>query len=409
MLKSNNSASPARGILLSLFLVLIAPLFISEDLPAGEKKHTFTIKHINKKEYISHYDLVKKFGIESSFDIVSRKGKIYHKKHHAVFRNGYSYMLVDGMLEKSEYPVIRSNGEIFFPLFLGKELIKAFYPNTRIQKKRRTLVVEFKKAIKPSSANISRRKRDRKQYSGSSKDKISFIIIDPGHGGKDPGAIGKGGLKEKVITIKIARYLEQSLKRKLKGVPIRLTRRSDRFVELAKRTEYANKYLKKNRNGIFISIHVNASISKKISGYETYFLSQNPTNEDARNTAALENNVVILEDKSKGGKGYGDVDYIEAMMLTTQIQKESSLLANSIQKGMSKKVRKFKSRGVRKADFFVLRGSLMPAALVEVGFITNKKEVAYLKKRAYQKKVAEGVASGVISFIKKYNKMIAGR
>jgi len=159
-----------------------------------------------------------------------------------------------------------------------------------------------------------------------------------------------------------------------------------------------------------LSIHVNASISNKISGYETYFLSQNPTNDDARNTAALENNVIVLEEKSgRSKKRYDDVDYIEAMMLTTQIQKESSLLALSVQRGMSKSNRIFKSRGVRKADFFVLRGVLMPAVLVEVGFITNMKESKYLQSRSHQMKIAEGIADGVSEFIKKYNRMIQNK
>ena len=99
-----------------------------------------------------------------------------------------------------------------------------------------------------------------------------------------------------------------------------------------KRTEIANGLLKEKQNGIFISIHVNAHLSKRISGFETYFLSQNPTNEEARNTAALENNVIVLENKIGSKKHYGDIDYIEAMMLTTQILKESSMLANSIQR-----------------------------------------------------------------------------
>jgi N-acetylmuramoyl-L-alanine amidase len=197
------------------------------------------------------------------------------------------------------------------------------------------------------------------------------------------------------------------LKEKFKNIRVRLTRRSDKFIELSTRTDIANGMLKKNENGIFLSIHVNASISKKISGYETFFLSQNPTNEEARNTAALENNVVVLEEKSgKGKKKYEDIDYIEATMLTTQIQKESSLLARSIQKGMSRNNKNFKSRGIKKADFFVLRGVLIPAALVEVGFITNKRNAQYLNKSQHQKIIARGIMEGIQIFLKRYNKLL---
>ncbi|HOP62089.1 MAG TPA: N-acetylmuramoyl-L-alanine amidase, partial [Spirochaetota bacterium] len=123
-------------------------------------------------------------------------------------------------------------------------------------------------------------------------------------------------------------------------------------------------------------------------------------------TATLENNVIVLENNGKKKKKYDDLDYIEAMMLTTQIQKESSLLAESIQKQLDLKISEFKSRGVHKADFYVLRGALMPAVLVEIGFITHKKESQYLKKDIYQEKIAQGVSEGVLNFINKYNKMI---
>jgi N-acetylmuramoyl-L-alanine amidase len=151
---------------------------------------------------------------------------------------------------------------------------------------------------------------------------------------------------------------------------------------------------------------VNASITSKVSGYETFFLSQNPSNEDARSTAALENNVIVLENTPGKKSSYNDVDYIEAMMITTQIQKESSALADSIQRGMTKKNRAFSSRGVKKADFFVLRGVLMPAALVEIGYISNAREAKYLTTKSHQEAIAEGIAEGVKSFISRYHRLI---
>ena len=190
------------------------------------------------------------------------------------------------------------------------------------------------------------------------------------------------------------------------NIKIKPTRTTDKFIELSERAEIANRELKKGINGAFVSIHVNASVSNKISGFETYILSQNPTNEEARKTAALENNVVILENQKSGGKKYDDIDYIEALMMTTQIQRESLLLANSIQNNLSKKIKEFKSRGVNKADFFVLRGVLMPAVLVEVGFITHPEEIKFLQKDDYQDKLAAGIVDGIIAFINQHNKLI---
>ena len=212
---------------------------------------------------------------------------------------------------------------------------------------------------KKSPANVNNNTAKIHGNRKNARDRISFIVIDAGHGGRDPGAIGFGSMKEKIITLQIARYMGSSLKKKIKNVTIKQTRRDDRFIELSRRTEIANRMLKKHENGIFVSIHVNASLSPKISGFESYFLSQNPTNEDARNTAALENNVVILEDTGKkGGKKYGDIDYIEAMMITTQIQKESSILAGSVQKGMACGRRIFTCFGVSLCPRFWLRSVL---------------------------------------------------
>ena len=122
-----------------------------------------------------------------------------------------------------------------------------------------------------SSAPVTVARRDRepeKSYILERSERISFVVIDAGHGGKDPGAIGAGKLKEKHIVLKIARSLERELRHKLRNIRIYMTRRSDRFIELSKRTDIANRYLRKGKNGIFISIHANASISKRISGFE---------------------------------------------------------------------------------------------------------------------------------------------
>ena len=352
---------------------------------------------INGKKYISLYDMQASFPFEASFDIILQRGKLYHKEHVAVYKIGHSYILADSMLVRGEYPVIRGNGEIFLPLYLAGKIIEAFYPELVITDKDSALIFRVRELSEKSSTEPA---------PPPSTDPIAFIIIDAGHGGKDPGAVGKGGLKEKNITLNVAKNLESSLKGKVKNVPVYLSRRTDIFLELHERTEFANKRLKKNINGIFVSIHVNASISPKISGFETYFLSQNPSNEEARNTAALENNVVIFEEKAGRKKKYGEIEYIEARMITTQIQKESSMLARAIQNAMSKNVKPFKSRGVRKADFYVLRGSLMPAVLVEIGFITNESESKLLNKPDYQKMLSDSISDGIVAFITEYNKMI---
>ncbi len=364
---------------------------------------------VNNKKYVSMNDLTNTLNIQNSFDIITGRGKLFSKGAVAVYQVDFSVMLINNKLIKTQYPVIRKNGEVLFPLDFSEKIIDELYPNrTLIQKENFIFLSEKSGSDGTRAKQIIKPNKDEKPKEiipPVAADKISFLIVDPGHGGKDPGAIGKGGIKEKRITLKLASYLQEYLKTKLKTVKVHSTRNTDKFVDLSKRTETANKMLKKNENGLFVSIHVNASILPGISGFETYFLSQNPSNEEARATAALENNVIILEENS-GRKKYNDVEHVEAIMLTTQIQKESASLANFIQKYLDKTVYESKSKGVKKADFFVLRDALMPAALVEVGYISNPKELKKLTETGYQKKIAKGIGDGIIQFIKEYNKNV---
>ena len=385
-------------------LIFIFLLISSSSISSNSKK--IQIITITNKEYISLFDFIKIFDVNNSFNIISQRGKIYYKNNVAVYQIGFSNLLINGILKKSEYPIKSYRGEILLPINLFKTIAKNFYPNIKIKKEEHSLYCQIKPEASPTKKIDSINKKTKKKITRkTTKDRIKFIVIDPGHGGKDPGAIGKGGVKEKWITLKVSKLLKKHLKKKLKNIKIFLTRKSDKFIELKKRIDFSNKLLKKSDNGIFVSIHTNASISKKISGFETYFLSQNPTNDEARTTAALENNVIVLENKPKKNK-FNDIDYIEALMITTQIQKESSMLSDCIQKEMDKKIWEFKSKGVKKADFFVLRGSMMPSVLVEIGFITNIKEGKYLQRNSYQKKISRGIGDGIIKFITNYNKML---
>lgn len=392
MLKSNRSIKSKRLIKLSL---LIIPAFFF--FTGAVSDNSLSIIEIKGNSYILLDELIRKYSIENSFDPVFQKGRLYYKSHYMVYKTGYSCSIIDNSLAGHDNPVLRWKGGIYIPVDLAETLLENFY-NRDVQEKNGKLAF-----VEDEQVEIQKPQKDKIP---SKKEKIGFIIIDAGHGGKDPGAVGKGGLKEKTITLQLAKKVETLLRKRQENIKLKTTRNSDRFIELAERAEIANRELKKNMNGLFISIHVNASISNRISGFETYFLSQNPTNEEARKTAALENNVVILENHGSGKKKYEDVDYIEALMMTTQIQKESSLLADSVQNSINKSISEFKSRGVHKADFFVLRGSLMPAVLVEVGFITHQKEIKYLKTDSYQDKLAEGIVEGIANFISKYNNMI---
>jgi N-acetylmuramoyl-L-alanine amidase len=219
---------------------------------------------------------------------------------------------------------------------------------------------------------------------------VKRIIIDPGHGGRDPGAIGGDGLKEKDVMLKLANLVAEKVRRELKCQAI-LTRSSDISLPLEKRTAIAN--IKKA--DLFISLHLNAHKYKKVRGVETYFLNI-ALDEDAMNLAAREN--------ATSRKNISDLQMIlNDLMLNTKIN-ESNRLAGFVQKGVVKelqrKYKKIRNRGVRQAPFYVLIGAEMPAVLVEVGYITNTMENRRFKGETYLKRAASGIVKGIDSYIK---------
>jgi len=388
-----------KRLLIFILIITAVNLSVSQEF---DRLPVIT-KH--SREYISLYDITKLTGIDNIFDVVNQKGKLFRKDHYAVYQIGYSVIIIDGKLYKSDYSITRYNGDVLIPTDLFLVISSVFLPEKNFIKQKDFIVSSTR--TKPAVPDVIIPEKEDPvviKDDKPGKEKITFIVIDAGHGGKDPGALGRGKIMEKTITLKLALGLEKYLRGKLPGKKIVLTRKSDVFIELGNRTEIANRLLKKNENGLFVSIHINASMFKEVNGYETYFLSQNPTNNEARATATLENNVTVFENKDS--RKYDDLDYIEALMINTQIQTESSHLAHIIQENMKKRMTSFPSKGVRKADFFVLRGVLMPAVLVEAGYISNPKEAKMLLTDQYQKKIIESVGTGIVQFINDYNTII---
>ena len=376
--------------------LIIALLLI--PLSAITKDRTIPVRTIGENAYVPLYDIVTIMNLSQTYDPVARRGKLMYREHQAVYLEDCARMIIDGQLFTANCPVVRKDEEIFIPEELFNDVMSAFFEEANFEKENSGYVKK-----EPSRDQIRKtpaKKKTPASYAAATAEKIAFVIIDAGHGGKDPGAVGKGKIYEKDITLSVALETGRRIQEKHPDIKVYYTRESDVFIELGGRTELANRKLTQDNGGLFVSIHVNASIVPKMSGYETYFLSQNPTNEEARSTAALENNVVVLENPGRR-KSYDDIEYIEALMLTTQIQKESRLLADKIQRSIGS-VKGSPSRGVKTADFFVLRGSLMPAALVEIGYITNRNEVKKLITPEYQNKIAGRIAEGVSSFISLY-------
>lgn len=237
---------------------------------------------------------------------------------------------------------------------------------------------------------------------------IEVIIIDAGHGGKDYGAIGVNELPEKEVTLNFALALSAELKKQLPKKTIELTRDKDIFLSLDERSRLANKYAgigtDETKNAMFISVHANASINKKARGFESYFLTADESSEYARSMATFENNVAIdFENKAHIYTNYSKSLYYR--MLIEQYQKESRLLAELITREVLKvKGTSERKKTIQSALFYVLKGSLMPAVLLEIGFITNPVDAKLMTDKKYKEDFTKSVAKGIITFINQFEK-----
>jgi len=214
-----------------------------------------------------------------------------------------------------------------------------------------------------------------------------LIVIDPGHGGEDPGAVGKYGTKEKDINLKISLLVKQKLIEE--GFNVLLTREEDVFIPLVKRTDFANK----NNADIFISIHCNASEKPSGTdyGFEVYFLSEKATDPDAVATERLENEVIKFE---KPTEELTKLQRILWSMIVNEFINESAKLCSIIGKEVTSRTKQ-NYRGVKQAGFYVLRGAQMPAVLVECGFISNPNEELKLAQTDFQNLIADGIVSAI--------------
>ena len=216
---------------------------------------------------------------------------------------------------------------------------------------------------------------------------VSRIVIDPGHGGHDPGTVAKG-LTEASLTLDVALRLEKLLQKEL-GIEVVLTRRSDVYIPLEERTAIANR----QNADLFLSIHANSSRNDAAKGIETYFLSF-ASSPEAEAIAARENSASEREMHQL-------TDIIKAISLNNKLD-ESRDLAKIVQESLVGTLRKtnkdVRSRGVKKAPFVVLIGAAMPSVLAEISFITNKQELQLLKTAAYKDKIAQALYTAVLRY-----------
>ncbi len=247
--------------------------------------------------------------------------------------------------------------------------------------------------LKPDEpAPASRKPASATERKPAAAKEARVVVIDAGHGGKDPGKIATNGLNEKNVTLTVALKLASLLRDR--GFEVHLTRTRDTLISLADRPHLANEWKKNRPATLFVSIHANSGV-RGAEGFETYFLSEART-EDERRVAELENSAVKYEEKSSRNK-MPELDMVLNGLRNDYYQRASNDFAEVVQREVAA-FHPGPNRGVKQAGFRVLVGALMPAVLVEIGFMSHPQEMHLLGTTSFQDKVAYGLARSISKF-----------
>lgn len=302
-------------------------------------------------------------------------------------------VVVDQVAYRLPHPVVPAPGEVLIPIAVTRVLSRA--------------VPEIAKLAPSPVVPPSAPDEEFGPLPGPDLDSlqavlsIDRIVIDAGHGGKDPGAVGHRGLKEKIITLGVARELERLVKQHPDLTAV-MTRSDDRFISLERRARIA----REASGDVFISLHCNASKRRAADGLEVYFLSEAKT-EAAAAVAARENAVIEYEENGETAE-LEEITGIRLTLLTSQFLIESQELAGSVRASIARSFDGISDRGVKQANFYVMRGTMgsMPSVLVEMGFITNPSEAKRMKTSRHQKNTAKAIYDGLIRFKRTHERQL---
>ena len=386
-------------LLISLYRIV--PLFFLLSITVANNQQSITVLGANNN-ILGKADILKKdqyylsvndFGsITGGGFFVNDKTKkivVYIDGLKIKLSQNIAFIVIDDKIYQMQSKLIKSNDEYYVPIddFFN---ILSVHGSNHHSIDYATMSISLNSKIKNTkeipAVNVDLTKEKNRW-------KLDTIIIDPGHGGKDPGAIGYRGTKEKDITLDVAKRLVKKIERNM-NINTILTRDEDIFIRLQDRTKLANS----NNGKLFISIHANSAEDRRANGFETYMIGMNK-NAAAVRTAARENAVLDLE----GGSATKLTD--EALIKVTIAQSGfangSEKFAALVQEEMNKRLQS-KDRGVKQAGFYVLAYASMPNVLIELGYLSNPAEEKKLKSSQYK----DALATSIYRAIEKYQETL---
>ncbi len=360
--------------------------------------------------------LARSEGLVTEFKPIERHFTAKGRDFSCSFVVGFPYLLANGKAIRLSVPTIFEDDAIWVPAHETMEIFaKAFSRKYSIDSLSGTLIAEKipEKKVAPVSnsvqakrdsvqANVSRQAKasgksavpqSKKAPAGSRE--VKNIVIDPGHGGKDPGAIGKFS-NEKDIVLSVAKLLEKELESR--GFRVKLTRNTDKFIQLSERPQIANRW-----NGdLFISLHCNSidgARRAKAKGFRIYVL-RDPESEEDRAIARRENKVASLYGDKNSKDELSPLDWLKIQARLEQYKQASYTFTEKLIQAYEGGKIPRQGSGAGGAGFMVLVGAFMPATLVELGFISNPEEERYMNSEKGQKDMARRIAIGVEEYRK---------
>jgi len=345
--------------ILVLVVCVLSCIFVLNGCQTVPTKDSLPMYSFNGVQYVPLVSLCNINDIAFKYDTFSRIAILSKNSHTVNVHVGDQTVLVDGVVQSLRNPVEIHKGTVVVPYSF------------------RTTVIDrvFKPQVQEEKLDLS-------------LGRIKKIIVDSGHGGKDPGAIGRTGLREKDVTLDISKRLVSLLR--ANGFEVTMTRSSDRFIPLQGRVDLVNA----SGADLFICIHANASRTRSLNGFEVYYVS-NTVSDSQRAIMSAKTSVPNLGELSVPGAS-ANLKATLWDMIYTYSRAESIELGGYICKSVRNDLNN-RILGIKDARFCVLRGARMPAVLVEVGFLSNPAEEK-LKNGFFRQKIAESIGNGLLSY-----------
>lgn len=358
-----------------------------------QSQSSFDIDRFNGCPYVSIADVAGALNGTLHWRPVAHTVDLSIRGRTVSFAWNSSYVHMGNARAKLEHPAVKTENGLWVPVrfFASREFFSAV--GSRVGWKE---PVGAKTAVVPANQGTTMPSprqsvsRPPAVAASSAIRAVRRIVIDPGHGGKDPGTIGIHGVEEKALNLQLAQALAQLLRDRY-GYEVLMTRTDDTFIPLAQRSRIANHW----NADLFVSVHCNASLSPKLHGFEVYFLSEKASDAHADAVARAENASLALEGQNAEVPGQLKA-LLQSLVKNANIN-DASALGSLIDREVNQRL-KTPSLGVQQAGFYVLRGAQMPAVLIESGFLSNGKEERKLQDAGYRGKLMEDVASSIDAY-----------